>query len=528
SAFAQRACVVATTPAEAAERLRAAESPWKAAHAVAPRQAGVVFMFPGQGSHYAGMGRGLYESEAVFRAAVDECLQALGGEAGAALREALFADDPAGLQPTAVAQPALFVLGYALAQQWRSLGVEPVALIGHSVGEFVAAALAGVFSAADAMRLVARRGALMQALPAGAMLSVGLPAEAVAARLPAGLAIAAHNAPASCVVSGPIAAIAALRTELEAQGAVTRPLQTSHAFHSPMMDPVVAAFEAELRDGGVVLRAPSLPIVSTLTGQRLEAAQATDPSYWARHLRETVRFSPALHELQRSFDGAVLLEVGPRQTLATLARQHRAKDQPPPVALASLADAPDKETAALRLAAGRLWALGATVDTARLAPRTRARRLRLPTYPFERKLFWVDARPAAATPAPGTDFASPPPGPRPAPVAVPTVPSPEPAMSVSPAPGHGARRPQLVTRLRGLVEDLAGVELDAGASFVEQGLDSLQLTQFALQVKRAFKVNLSFRQLMESLRTLDALAQHLDEQLPAEALAAAVPAAAPP
>jgi acyl transferase domain-containing protein len=237
------------------------------------------------------------------------------------LKSKMFDASADALVATGVTQPATFCLEYSLAQSWLASGARPTALIGHSVGEFVAAVLAGVMSLPDAARLVAQRGKRMQEMPSGSMLSVRLPLEKLLSLLPPELSLAAENGPNACVAAGPTMAVEAWRTRLEADGVVARMLQTSHAFHSSMMDPVVAPFESEV--SAVKLSAPRLPIVSTLTGTWMSAEEATDPHYWARHLREPVRFSLAVKTVLARQDCA-FLEVGPRGTLATLARQHNA------------------------------------------------------------------------------------------------------------------------------------------------------------------------------------------------------------
>src|SRR5690606_31367143 len=295
-AFPHRLALVAADPADAAAQLRGSELAAGAARSRPVRDSDVVFMFPGQGAVYAGMGRELHAAEPVFRQAFDDCMDALGagvgGVEGQALREAVFGDDADALLPTAVMQPATFAIEYALAKLWMHLGVQPAAMIGHSVGEFVAATLAGVFTLPDAMRLVARRGQLMQAQPGGAMLSVRAGLEAVEQRLPPALSMAAGNSPGSCVAAGSFDRVAAFQAQLEGQGTACRLLRTSHAFHSAMMEPVVAPFRAEVE--AVARNSPCLPIVSTVSGDWLDAGAATSADYWARHLREPVRFATAL------------------------------------------------------------------------------------------------------------------------------------------------------------------------------------------------------------------------------------------
>ncbi len=498
--FTQRSSVAARDVAEALTALReAAPARSRSVPGAAPP---VVLMFTGQGAQYAGMGRGLHAHDAVAREAFEECFAALDADAAQALRGALFGDDAAALAQTAVTQPATFCLEYALAKSWLARGLKPAALVGHSVGEFVAAVLAGVMSLPDALRLVMRRGALMQAMPGGSMLSVRTAAETIEPLLTADVQLAAENGPAACVVAGPGDAIDAFAAMLGERGIVSQRLQTSHAFHSAMMAPAAEAFEQALRE--VRLNAPALPIVSTATGRRLSADEATAPAYWAAHLRQPVRFSRAVRTLLAELSGAVFVECGPRGSLATLVRQHRG-EAGAPVAIASLADSPERELLALRDAEGQLWTLGLSVLPPQALP-TGVRRIVLPSYPFERKRYWVDAVPAraAATPSPN----------------LPSPHSSESTMTTTIAAPQADRRATLVQRLRTVFEDVSGLDLaDCGAadSFVELGLDSLTLTQVAMRLKKEFALNITFRQLMEGLRSFDALAGHLDQVLPPEA-----------
>ncbi|MGB5851806.1 MAG: beta-ketoacyl synthase N-terminal-like domain-containing protein, partial [Rhodanobacter sp.] len=508
-AFAHRLAVVADSAGSAGAQLASAETAAAASRSVPAQASDVVFLFPGQGAQYAGMGRALHASEPVFRNAFDACASALREQGGFDLAACVFADDPAALLPTAVMQPATFAIEYALAQWWMSLGIRPAAMIGHSVGEFVAATLAGVFTLRDAIALVARRGELMQAQPAGAMLSVRLPLDALQARLPEGLALAAENAPGACVVAGPTGAIEDFRAALEADGIAARLLQTSHAFHSAMMEPVLAPFRAAL--AAVELGRPQLPLVSTALGDWLDAAQAGSIEYWTQHLRVPVRFSAALSKVLDA-PSRVLLEVGPRHTLTTLSRQQLGAARERIAAVPSLADAADAERAALLQAAGQLWSRGVALDVARLDHRARRRRVRLPTYPFERQRCWLDAAPAAS---PNPSLAEP------TPVAAASA-AEETSMPQVATPAD--RRPRLVNQLKAVFEDITGIELDdadSASNFIELGLDSLMLTQVALHLSRVFPVKVTFRQLMVDHASLDRLAALLDEQMPPDAPAAA-------
>ncbi len=378
-----------------------------------------VFLFPGLGDHYGQMARGLYETEPVFRAEVDRCAEILREHLGRDVREVLFpgeapaeqrpgaaaagtgtdlrrmlgrGDDPAAageLARTELAHPAVFVVEYALARLWMAWGIAPAAMLGHSLGEYVAATLAGVFELPDALALVAERARLVAELPEGAMLAVPMdPAEA-AGLLRGGIALAAHNAPGLCTLSGPPEAVAALEAELLGRGVACRRLAASHPFHSPLMEPVAERLAERVR--GIPLRPPALPFLSNVTGTWITPEEAVDPAYWTRHLCRTVRFAECLAELLAE-PGRLLLEVGPGRTLGTFALAAGAAE---PSVLASLRHAytrqPDQ--AFLLETLGRSWLAGARPDWAAFAAGERRRRVPLPTYPWERQRFWVDAPP---------------------------------------------------------------------------------------------------------------------------------------
>ncbi|WP_394841999.1 acyltransferase domain-containing protein [Pendulispora brunnea] len=347
----------------------------KRPHAETP----VVFMFPGQVPLYEQMGRELYEREPAFRAAMARCAEHMDSSLpGAAPKAGLGA------------QPALFAFEYALAQLWLSWGVEPHAYMGHSMGEYVAATLAGVLDLPDALRLVAARERLLQGLPRGAILTV-LADESVLRGLVehAGehVAITAFNAPGVHSISGPLEAIDALQTELQRRGIVHNRLPVSLVSHGSMVDPIVGAFRRVLEQ--VTLRQPETPYLSGVTGQWITADEAMDPEYWVRHLREPVRFSQGMSTLLAQSKW-ILLEVGPGRTLSSLVHPHeRGSEQ---VILASIPSAKaNTEAESMLQALGKLWAAGGAIDRRAILGHTRRSRLVLPTYPFERQRCWIDA-----------------------------------------------------------------------------------------------------------------------------------------
>jgi acyl transferase domain-containing protein len=361
------------------------------------RKAGVAFLFPGQGAQQVDMGRELYEANPIFRAQVDLCCERLAPDLGLDLRQVLYPADAKSIEArerlmqTSLTQPALFVVEYAMAQVWLALGVKPQVMIGHSLGEYVAAVLAGIFRLEDALHLLAVRGRLIQSMPGGTMLAVSLSEEELTPLLGEGLSLAAVNGPKLCVVSGADAAVAALRQKLTAQRAASRELQTSHAFHSAMMDPILAEFEAEV--ARVPRSKPQIPIVSSLYGRMARDEEWTAPGYWAAQLRQAVRFADAVGRLLTQPD-LVLLEVGPGQTLTTLARQNPAR-LPSQVTIHS-SPRTGSETAEILSGIGQLWLAGVEIDWAALHEGSPRRRVALPTYPFERKRHWVEPyRPAA-------------------------------------------------------------------------------------------------------------------------------------
>ena len=367
-----------------------------------PGEHPVAFLFPGQGAQYVDMGRGLYDGEPVFRDAVDRCCEHLPFDLRATLWNPAETDLQAAaehLQQTEIAQPALFVVSWAAAQLWLSWGVRPAALLGHSIGEYVAGCLAGVFSLEDALALVVERGRLMQQMAPGAMLAVPLPeAEIVSIldRTAGELSLAAVNRPNLCVVSGHPAAIDTLAASLAAAGLMARQLHTSHAFHSHTADPILESFAAAVRR--VRLSPPSIPLVSNVTGGWLRPEDATDPEYWVRQLRGTVRFADGLAQLLAE-PQRILLEVGPGDTLSSFAREYPAR-LPEQAVIPSMRHTKSAidDVAVLQRAIARLWLSGGNFDWEAFGAAEERRRVSLPTYPFERQRYWVDPLPEKERP----------------------------------------------------------------------------------------------------------------------------------
>ena len=346
----------------------------------------VTFMFTGQGSQHVGMARGLYEFQPVFRRELDYCAERLSPDIGQDLRELLYSPLTNGslLNETWIAQPALFCVEYALARMWMSWGLEPDSAIGHSIGEYVAACLADVFSLEDALRLVAARGRIMQGMPRGNMLAVPLSERELREFIDGRVSLAAVNAPSLCTVSGTETDLAALRRRLQASGIESRLLHTSHAFHSEAMDAAVGIFREFVQR--IELRAPRLPFMSNLTGRPILAEEATDPDFWARHLRQPVRFADGIREL--ASPGRIFLEVGPGQTLTTFAHENTRGLEGCEI-LATLPHPKDSqpEAAFILKTLGRLWMAGVEVNWKGVHAGERLHRVSLPPYSFERQRF---------------------------------------------------------------------------------------------------------------------------------------------
>ncbi|NER28514.1 MAG: type I polyketide synthase [Symploca sp. SIO1C4] len=362
-------------------------------HSQETKKLPVAFMFSGQGAQYVNMALELYQIEPIFRQQVDICSELLEPHLKLDLRHLIYPSPQEAneathqLKQTAITQASLFVIEYALARLWMSWGCKPQAMIGHSIGEYVAACLAGVFSLEDALRLVAARGQMMQKLPGGSLLAVFLPEQEIRPLLSEKLSLAAINAPSVCAVSGPKDAIETLEKQLLKQGIDCRHLHTSHAFHSQMMDPILGEFSSLFSK--INLNPPQIPYISNVTGTWITATEATDPNYWAKHLRQTVHFSEGVQKLLQD-PARILLEVGPGRTLKSLALQH--PDASGRVVLSSVRHPKEQssDVAFLLNILGQLWLKGIEVDWSGFYAHEQRNRLPLPTYPFERQRYWVE------------------------------------------------------------------------------------------------------------------------------------------
>ena len=476
-------------------------------------------MFPGQGSQFVGMGKQLYNGQPRFRALFDRCNSVLEPLIGLRLRELLFAADGGSpgeaqrvLTQTAIAQPALFVIEYALADLLLHYGVQPDVLLGHSIGEFAAACLAGVFELEAALQLVAERGRLMQSLPAGSMLSVKAELQQVEPLLGNGIDLAAHNAPGMIVVSGSTERVEQFASELQARGIDTRKLHTSHAFHSAMMEPILEPFSRAVEKAKP--RPANIPIISTMTGKLLSHEEACSSTYWAKQLRSPVRFMDALGAASET--NRVLVEVGPGVALSTFAARQREGVARPRKVIATLGH-PEGDVPALDATLrcmGELWIQGLDLNWEALYAASARQLVRLPTYRYTRRRHWVEPPPIAA---PG--------GARTQPLRA------ENAGGSTTAARADAATPevQLRERLLKLLGSRIGTQLSDDhleSSLLELGFDSMALSQLAAKLHQDFGVRVPIRRLFEDLKTVSRIADHLLAEGVSVAVAPLAPAPA--
>lgn len=522
--FSSRRFLIANDNKEALEKLAATTVSSSEAKQLQESTSEIIFMFPGQGSQSVNMGRDLYQNEPVFRKAVDECATILTSYMDEDILDVIYpknndtgSEDK--INNTYYTQPAMFVIEYAMAKLWMSWGIQPTGFIGHSIGEFVAAHLAGVFSLEDGLKLISTRGRMMAALPRGSMLAVRADYDKIAHILPDDLSLAALNSPGSCVIAGPLASVDAFAKRLEEQGFSSKLLHTSHAFHSSMMDSIVEPFEEVVRN--MKLSLPRIPIVSTVTGKWMTDNDAMSPAYWAGHLRSTVRFADAVKTLLEE-ENKVFLEGGPRNVTSTLVRQQAGKKSVVTIASLDVSDGSSEYYAIMR-ALGQLWLNGVDVDWKSFYKGQQRLKLSLPTYAFERTLLWVDPviSSQASLPAIASTNAG-----------IPLAESLTNGINENISPQNIImRKSALIEKVKNILENASGIEMEGvepDMGFMEIGLDSLLLTQIALNLKKEFSLPITFRQLTEEYNTIESLAAFLDANLPQEQVATQQAAAVAP
>ena len=481
--------------------------------AVPGLQENIGFMFSGQGTQARAMGFWLYANSPSYRDTFDLGCAIVRDTTGVDVKSILLAEDSAEgneINQTSFVQPALFLLEYGLAQHLMALGVRPTFMIGHSIGEFAAAALAGIFRFDDAVKLVARRGALMQSMPPGNMLVVRATAEEVAPWIGQKVELAAVNAPDMIVLSGEIEVVSELSRQLTQQKIANTLLATSHAFHSSMMDPIVPEFERLVSE--TQRAAPSIPIFSTLTGKQLTDAEAMSPSYWSQQLRNPVRFSSAIQAASLSHEqtgGQIsLVEIGPGNTLVSLVNFHKQPDAMR--AYPALKNKGTDDTAKKDIDAciGQLWADGHSVDWGALFADLPLKKERLPGYAFAKDRYWLGPETGEPPETAQTDSSD-------------TRPKGFSEIPVTQDVNMDAN--QHSERIRSVVldiiEDVSGYDLaedDPTTHFSEVGLDSLLLTQVATALERKFKLGITFRNLVEEYTSLALVADFIASKVPPE------------
>ncbi|MBL0385660.1 amino acid adenylation domain-containing protein [Tumebacillus sp. ITR2] len=499
--FPHRQAVVCDSRSGAVEAL-ATPSQRQTAVGMPTANSRVVFLFPGQGLQKVNMGRDLYESEPEFRECVDACAELLHPLLGLDLRTVLYPEQQdveksaARLAQTAITQPALFVVEYALSRLLMTWGVHPQAMMGHSLGEYVAACLAGVMTLPDALKLVAARGQLVQKLPGGAMLAVESTPEQLHPFLKKGVDLAVVNGPQACVLAGTVEAMEALQNELTEAGLRWQNVRTSHAFHSSMLDPILDEFSAIVSE--IDLHEPKIPYVTNVTGTWVTPQEATDPAHWVRHMRQTVLFADGLHPLLQE-PGGIVLEVGPGQAFTSVVKRHPKKDNVVLAAptLATTSDSSDYTTLLMTL--GRLWIAGLTPEWENLYAHEARRRVALPVYPFDRHRYWLEARPTSQMHGEWMDE-----------VAATSEAEYEPTqVEYRPDPKVIGPRDEVELELVKVFEEVLGMApVGVTDSFFDLGGSSLSALSVMIRLEQVFGTSLSNAVLLES-PTVEALAQVL-------------------
>lgn len=469
----------------------------------------IVFMFPGQGSQYVNMGKGLYDNEPLFKETVDQCSEILKPHLNLDLRELLFPmnvneESAKKLEQTVYTQPALFVIEYSLAKLFISYGIKPNSMIGHSVGDYVAACLSDVFTLEDALFILSRRAKLMQQQKSGSMLSVRSSEEQISKIIDDDLAIAAVNSPNLIVLSGETEKIKIFSDKLNELKIENRILFTSHAYHSKMMEPAIQPFIEEFNN--IKLNKPSASFISSLTGTWITDEQATDPKFWAAQLRNTVRFSDGIKELQK-INNLVLIEIGPGRALSTMAGQHK-KENGKQTIITTLTqpneDADDSTN--FLTAVGKLWLSGIKINWENFHKGKFRKRLHLPGYQFDRKSYWIE--PPKRNSVVQKTFSD---------SSLPVIQSTKKEKVKKVIQGEAMTRKEYITGiLKDILEELSGIkksELDESKTFLELGFDSLFMTQVSLALQKKFDVKITLRQLLETAPSINAIAEFIDANL---------------
>ena len=486
-AFANRRMVICKTVKETSKALERRHASEVSDHAFDGQEPPVIFMFPGQGTQYVNMGSGLYHTEHVYRDCIDHCSELLNEHIGCDLRDVIYPSTDRNkaarkkLSQTAIAQPACVAVSYAMARLWIDRGVQPFAMMGHSLGEYVAACLANVVSLEDVLSLVALRGRLMQDLPAGAMLAVYTQPEYIRDLLTPDISLAAVNTSEQCVISGPVEAIENLKKSLSQVGIECSQLHTLRAFHSSMMDPILPAFESYLKT--LDLKLPQIPYISNLTGKWIEE-ECTDPGYWTDHIRHPVMFSKGLDVFCKE-PNAVLLDMGPGRTLSTMSRRHVGAASSNLI-LSSSRSSHDEisDRAILLQTAGQLWLHGVGQDWTRFYANDRhPHRISLPTYPFERQRYWIDATTNGSPICPSS------------PESTVALESHRCANITTRSNSHLTITEEKITQIW---QDVLGIErIDIHDRYSELGGDSLIAIRIASRIREAFQIDLPVKALFE-------------------------------
>ncbi|GMU95633.1 amino acid adenylation domain-containing protein [Ignavibacterium album] len=509
--FEWRHFIVASDSTDAEKKLRDAVASGINKSRINPNDRNhLVFMFPGQGAQYVNMGKGLYDNEPLFKRTVDECSEILKPLLNLDIRELIFPvsvneESAKKLEQTVFTQPALFIIEYSLAKLFISYGFQPDSMIGHSVGDYVAACLAGVFTLEDALFILSRRARLMQQQKSGSMLSVRSNEEEIKKLIDdEDISIAAINSPNLVVISGETDKIKIFSDKLTELKIENRILLTSHAYHSKMMEPVIQPFIGEFKN--IRLNKPSIPFISSLTGTWIKEEQAIDPEFWAAQVRNTVRFSDGMKELQKN-NNLVLVEVGPGRALSTMAGQHK-KETGKQTIITTLTqpneDADDSTN--FLTAIGKIWLSGIKINWSKFYGGKRRRRLHLPGYQFDRKSYWIeppkrsDFRKSIVSVSSNTNL---------------QLTRKEKVKKI--IQGEAMTRKEYITGiLKDILEELSGInksELDESKTFLELGFDSLFMTQVSLAFQKKFDIKITLRQLLETSPSINAIADYIDSKL---------------